>query len=143
MKSSRVQPLIAALLSAVAFSAIAGGSAAPPHAPKTAAPRPSGPEKSPLESASPKGRKPSKGAKERDLSKVQAVLHVAQGGHPLGDIMLRFFPDIAPNHVRNFVELAEKRVYDGTHFHSVDSRFKIQGGDPFSKLPDRSLHGTG
>ncbi|MCL4458193.1 MAG: peptidylprolyl isomerase [Nitrospirae bacterium] len=60
-----------------------------------------------------------------------------------GNIELRFFPDIAPNHVKNFIELAKKGFYDGTTFHRVIPGFMIQGGDPNSKDPDRSRHGMG
>jgi len=60
-----------------------------------------------------------------------------------GNIELKFFPDVAPNHVSNFIELAKKGVYDGTTFHRVIPRFMIQGGDPNSKNPDRSKHGMG
>jgi peptidyl-prolyl cis-trans isomerase B (cyclophilin B) len=60
-----------------------------------------------------------------------------------GDIKLKFFPDVAPNHVNNFIELAKKGFYDGTTFHRVIPGFMIQGGDPNSKSPDRSKHGQG
>lgn len=61
----------------------------------------------------------------------------------LGEIELHFFRDVAPNHVDNFMELAEKGFYDGTLFHRVIPGFMIQGGDPHSKDQDRSRHGTG
>ncbi|HXX58353.1 MAG TPA: peptidylprolyl isomerase [Thermodesulfovibrionales bacterium] len=60
-----------------------------------------------------------------------------------GNIELTFFPDVAPNHVNNFIELAKKGFYDGTTFHRVIPGFMIQGGDPNSKDPDKSKHGTG
>ncbi len=60
-----------------------------------------------------------------------------------GKIELRFFPDVAPNHVNNFIELAKKGFYDGTTFHRVIPGFMIQGGDPNSKDPDKSRHGMG
>jgi peptidyl-prolyl cis-trans isomerase B (cyclophilin B) len=60
-----------------------------------------------------------------------------------GNIELKFFPDIAPNHVNNFIELAKKGFYDGTTFHRVIPGFMIQGGDPNSKDPDKSKHGMG
>ena len=60
-----------------------------------------------------------------------------------GNIELRFFPDVAPNHVNNFIDLAKKGFYDGTLFHRVIPKFMIQGGDPNSKGTDRSKHGTG
>ena len=34
----------------------------------------------------------------------------------LGDIHLNFFPDVAPNHVNNFIELAGKGFYNSTTF---------------------------
>ena len=61
----------------------------------------------------------------------------------LGNIELKFFPDAAPNHVKNFIDLAQKGFYDGTTFHRVIPKFMIQGGDPNSKSPDKSKHGTG
>ncbi|RJQ18088.1 MAG: peptidylprolyl isomerase [Nitrospiraceae bacterium] len=60
-----------------------------------------------------------------------------------GNIELKFFPDVAPNHVNNFIELAKKGFYDGTTFHRVIPGFMIQGGDPNSKDTDRSKHGMG
>lgn len=61
----------------------------------------------------------------------------------LGDIRVRFFADKAPKHVQNFLDLAKSGFYDGTKFHRVIPGFMIQGGDPNSKLDDRSSHGTG
>ncbi len=60
-----------------------------------------------------------------------------------GNLELKFFPDVAPNHVKNFIDLAKKGFYDGTIFHRVIPGFMIQGGDPNTKNPDRSKHGTG
>lgn len=60
-----------------------------------------------------------------------------------GKMELKFFPDVAPNHVNNFIELAKKGFYDGTTFHRVIPGFMIQGGDPNSKDPDKSRHGMG
>ena len=72
-----------------------------------------------------------------------ATLSVTMKGEPLGDIVLRFFPDVAPNHVQNFVKLARDKFYDGTTFHRIIPGFMIQGGDPNSKNPDRATHGMG
>ena len=60
-----------------------------------------------------------------------------------GNIELRFFPDVAPEHVNNFIELANKGFYDGTTFHRVIPGFMIQGGDPNSRDADKSKHGMG
>ncbi|MDQ3003053.1 MAG: peptidylprolyl isomerase [Fibrobacterota bacterium] len=60
-----------------------------------------------------------------------------------GDITIEFLPEVAPNHVKNFVELAQKGFYDKTLFHRCIPDFMIQGGDPNSKNADKRLHGTG
>ena len=60
-----------------------------------------------------------------------------------GNITLKFFPDTAPDHVANFIDLANDRFYDGTTFHRVVPDFVIQGGDPNTKSDDRSKHGMG
>jgi peptidyl-prolyl cis-trans isomerase B (cyclophilin B) len=60
-----------------------------------------------------------------------------------GEITLKFFPEVAPNHVNNFIELARDGFYDGTTFHRVVPGFVIQGGDPNTKSNDKSRHGTG
>jgi len=47
-----------------------------------------------------------------------------------GTITVKFFPDLAPMHVKNFITLAEAGFYNGTPFHRVIPGFMIQGGDP-------------
>ena len=74
----------------------------------------------------------------KKMSETRAVIETR-----FGNIELKFFPNVAPNHVTNFLELAKKGFYDGTTFHRVIPRFMIQGGDPNSKNPDRSKHGMG
>ena len=61
----------------------------------------------------------------------------------LGDIIVGFLEDKAPKHVESFKKLARDGFYDGTRFHRVIPGFMIQGGDPNSKSPNRSTHGTG
>jgi peptidyl-prolyl cis-trans isomerase B (cyclophilin B) len=46
----------------------------------------------------------------------------------LGNITIELFPDLAPNHVRQFLRLAASGVYDGTSFHRIVPGFVIQGG---------------
>ncbi|MBP1720462.1 MAG: ppiB [Deltaproteobacteria bacterium] len=72
------------------------------------------------------------------MSETTAVIETK-----LGNIELKFFPEVAPGHVSNFLELAKKGFYDGTTFHRVIPGFMIQGGDPNTKNPDRSKHGMG
>jgi len=50
-----------------------------------------------------------------------------------GDIEVKFFPDVAPRHVENFIKLAKSGFYNGTIFHRVIPGFMIQGGDPNTK----------
>ncbi|CUQ67767.1 peptidylprolyl isomerase [Candidatus Nitrospira inopinata] len=74
---------------------------------------------------------------------VRATISVTTKGTPIGEIVLRFFPEVAPGHVNNFLKLAREGFYNGTTFHRVIPGFMIQGGDPNSKKSDRSLHGMG
>jgi peptidyl-prolyl cis-trans isomerase B (cyclophilin B) len=74
----------------------------------------------------------------KKMSETKAVIETK-----FGSITLKFFPDEAPGHVKNFIDLAKKGFYDGTTFHRVIPGFMIQGGDPNSKNPDKRLHGTG
>lgn len=60
-----------------------------------------------------------------------------------GDIVIKFRPDVAPNHVDNFIKLAKTGFYDGTIFHRVIPRFMIQGGDPNTKGLDEITYGHG
>lgn len=50
-----------------------------------------------------------------------------------GDIEVKFFSDVAPKHVENFIKLAKEGFYNGTIFHRVIPGFMIQGGDPNTK----------
>lgn len=75
--------------------------------------------------------------------KTRATIKVTVKNEPVGEIMLRFYSDVAPGHVKNFIKLAQERFYDGTTFHRVIPGFMIQGGDPNSKGADRSTHGMG
>ena len=43
------------------------------------------------------------------------------------------YPEIAPNTVANFIELANSGFYDGVIFHRVIPGFMIQGGDPMGQ----------
>jgi peptidyl-prolyl cis-trans isomerase B (cyclophilin B) len=74
----------------------------------------------------------------QQMEKTSAVIKTK-----FGDITLKFFPEVAPNHVKNFIDLAKSGFYNGTIFHRVVPGFVIQGGDPNTKSPDRSKHGMG
>ncbi|MFQ5429696.1 MAG: peptidylprolyl isomerase [Phycisphaerae bacterium] len=48
----------------------------------------------------------------------------------LGNMTMRFFYDKAPRHVENFIELAERRFYNGKTFHVIYPNQFILGGCP-------------
>jgi peptidyl-prolyl cis-trans isomerase B (cyclophilin B) len=61
-----------------------------------------------------------------------------------GEMVIEFWPDVAPKTVENFKTLAKKGFYDGTCFHRVIKGFMIQGGDPLTKDPAKEASwGTG
>ncbi len=101
---------------------------------------PTNPAAAPTTTASiPPAPKPAK--EERPMSAYEnkvAELHTSSG-----EIDIRFFPDVAANHVKNFIDLAEKGFYNGTKFHRVIPGFMIQGGDPNTISGDTSSWGTG
>ena len=76
-------------------------------------------------------------------TETRATIAVSSQGESWGDIVLKFYPDVAPNHAKNFCKLAVENFYNGTTFHRVIPGFMIQGGDPNSKNADRSNHGMG
>jgi len=78
------------------------------------------------------------GAKTPKAGDPIAIIHT-----DMGRIVLRFFPQVAPNHVKNFIDLAKKGFYNGTLFHRVIPGFMIQGGDPNTKNPDKTQWGQG
>ena len=45
-------------------------------------------------------------------------------------IKIELYPEVAPNTVRNFISLINKKFYDGLTFHRVIPGFMIQGGCP-------------
>jgi len=67
-----------------------------------------------------------------------AILETAQG-----QIVIEFFPEDAPNHVTNFLNLTDSGFYDGVLFHRIIPGFMIQGGDPNTKTDDNSTWGIG
>jgi peptidyl-prolyl cis-trans isomerase B (cyclophilin B) len=50
-----------------------------------------------------------------------------------GELVVEFWPDVAPKTVENFKKLAGEGFYDGTAFHRIVKGFMIQGGDPLTK----------
>ena len=60
-----------------------------------------------------------------------------------GEIVISFWPDVAPKTVENFKKLAKSGFYDGTAFHRIIKGFMIQGGCPNTKAGARGMPGTG
>lgn len=69
-----------------------------------------------------------------------ATFHVKN----FGDIKVKFFADVAPKAVENFVTHAKNGYYNGLTFHRVMEEFMIQGGDPEGNgTGGESIWGTG
>jgi len=79
----------------------------------------------------------------QETSMPQYENKVAELHTTAGEIHIRCFPDVAPNHVRNFLDLAQKGFYDNTKFHRIIEGFMIQGGDPNTVSGDPYTWGTG
>lgn len=61
-----------------------------------------------------------------------------------GDIVVEFFPDVAPKTVENFTKLAKEKFYDGTQSHRLIPGFMVQLGDPLTKDASKeAFWGTG
>ena len=75
---------------------------------------------------------------EVDISKVSesgtetdyVIIKVSINGGEARPIVIRLYPDVAPETVRNFKKLVSEKFYDGIIFHRVIEGFMIQGGDP-------------
>lgn len=55
-----------------------------------------------------------------------AILHIKN----YGDVKVKFFEEVAPKAVENFITHAKEGYYDGLTFHRIINEFMIQGGDP-------------
>lgn len=64
------------------------------------------------------------------LAGYRAVLETSAG-----KVTIAFMPDKAPEHVRNFLRLAQAGVLDGTAFHRVVRGFVVQAGDLATRGP--------
>ena len=75
---------------------------------------------------------------QTDPSTIEAALVTDKG-----TMVVTFFPEQAPKHVRSFLELAQKGFYEGIAFHRVVRNFMVQTGCPNSKLGASGQPGTG
>lgn len=83
--------------------------------------------------------KPEDGKAVAPVAQEVAVLKTSKG-----EMVVEFWPDVAPKTVENFKKLANEKFYDGTCFHRIVKGFMIQGGDPLTKdLTAQARYGTG
>lgn len=66
------------------------------------------------------------------------VLHTEKG-----DLVLRYFADVAPLHVESMKKLIKEGFYDHTRFHRIIPNFMIQGGCPNTKEDNKEMWGRG
>lgn len=62
---------------------------------------------------------------------------------PGGEVVVELFEDQAPNTVANFLDLVEKKFYDGTKFCLAEPASLVLGGCPRTKNADPADDGTG
>ena len=60
------------------------------------------------------------------MSNPVVTIEMESGAVMTGEL----YPELAPNTVNNFIELANSGFYDGLIFHRVIPGFMIQGGCP-------------
>ncbi|MGN1410966.1 MAG: peptidylprolyl isomerase [Oscillospiraceae bacterium] len=72
---------------------------------------------------------------EVDLVQLDALENTIEDGQPiaiiktsLGEIRAVLYPDIAPNTVQNFIDLAQSGYYDGTYIFRVQEDIYFAGG---------------
>jgi peptidyl-prolyl cis-trans isomerase B (cyclophilin B) len=96
-------------------------------------------------SASAADAKPAaKDNKDNKETKPVATNEVAVMKTTAGEMVIEFWPDVAPKTVENFKKLAREGFYDGQAFHRIIKGFMIQGGDPLTKdAKNEGRFGTG
>lgn len=80
--------------------------------------------------AAAQGDKPAETSGTTDTAKVETKELQVNIKTNQGAIQITLFPDKAPMTVANFLNLAQRKYYDGIVFHRVIPNFMIQGGDP-------------
>jgi len=73
---------------------------------------------------------PFRAASPAELGRYRAVINT-----DLWEITLRFYPEKAPEHVRQFLNFARSGFYDGTNFHRIVPGFVVQGGAIQYRVP--------
>src|SRR5687768_3925343 len=70
--------------------------------------------------------KPAAPAEKKAPARTPTAIITLEKG---GEVVLEFWPDVAPKHVENFVKLANQKFYDGQRVHRVEPNFVVQFGD--------------
>ncbi|MEJ2078778.1 MAG: peptidylprolyl isomerase [Acidobacteriota bacterium] len=96
---------------------------------------------------------PTSSEKPADQSAAESAAETAEAqpkGQPYaviitdqGDITVELLPELAPETVRSFIELAGLGFYNRTAFHRIMKDRMIQGGDPLSRDRDPFNDGQG
>lgn len=73
-----------------------------------------------------------------DPNAIEAAIHTDKGV-----MVVTFFPEQAPRHVRSFLELAQQGFYAGLAFHRIVRNFMVQTGCPHSRHGASGTPGTG
>jgi peptidyl-prolyl cis-trans isomerase B (cyclophilin B) len=135
--SHRIRPVALVILAAIALFALIGCA--------TQAETPKAPEPASGSAATTAEVPPA--AQQPDGSHVSTVKvkgdEIAVVKTNKGTITFKFFAKDAPNTVASFIELADKKFYDGTKWHRVEPGFVIQGGDPLSRTDDPAVGSGG
>ncbi|MDB6032551.1 MAG: peptidyl-prolyl cis-trans isomerase [Verrucomicrobiales bacterium] len=97
-----------------------------------------------IEDKTPKAEKPKEEKSDAKETKSVNTNEVAVIKTAYGEMVVEFWPDVAPKTVENFKKLAKSGFYDGTAFHRIVKGFMIQGGDPLTKDASKeAMWGTG
>jgi peptidyl-prolyl cis-trans isomerase B (cyclophilin B) len=82
--------------------------------------------------------------KKEEPKSVSTTNEVAVIETSKGEMVVEFWPDVAPKTVENFKKLSREKFYDGTAFHRIIKGFMVQGGDPLTKDKSKeAAWGTG
>lgn len=75
-------------------------------------------------------QEPTTSKTDKEKTKTPIENRIAEIDTNFGTMTIELFEDKAPITTKNFIDLSEKKFYDGLTFHRVIEDFMIQGGDP-------------
>jgi len=73
---------------------------------------------------------PKKAKVEEPIMEVKTMPYLHMTVKDFGDIVIKLYPEDAPNNVNNIINLVKAGKYNGLTFHRIIKGFVIQGGDP-------------